>query len=164
MRRINPAASRQRFRRALALSRFRAAGDVCPASRRSRKTRNFGTLFHVKQEPPGKDFKFNSDGFRLFSFFLRSGSVQMREDRSMVPAFRTRDLFHARLNHRRKASTTASVRQTLSAHVSAARAETARGWRHVPLVMSESAEARGDRPIYRLNDRASLPSQRSAPI
>ena len=43
----------------------------------------------------------------------------------------------------------------LSAHVSAARTQTARGKRHVPPVMSESATAREDRPIHRLQARAS---------
>ncbi len=63
---------------------------------------------------------------------------------SQIPPHENATAPIARLNHRRKASTTASVRQTLSAHVSAARAETARGWLHVPLVMSESVTARED--------------------
>ncbi|MBQ3860712.1 MAG: hypothetical protein II779_09290, partial [Clostridia bacterium] len=55
-------------------------------------------------------------------------------------------------------------RRIYPAHVSAARPKTARGKRHVPLAMSESAEPREDHPILRLHDRASPESQRSVPI
>ena len=45
---------------------------------------------------------------------------------------------------------------TCPVHVSTARTETARGKRHVPPVMSESATAREDRPIHRLQARAPI--------
>ena len=62
---------------------------------------------------------------------------------------------NARLNLCRKASTTASVRQTLSAHVSTARRRPREVGFILRLVRSESEQARGDRPIYRLQNRAS---------
>ncbi len=54
-----------------------------------------------------------------------------------------------------EASTTASVRQTLSAHVSTARRRPREVDFMFRLVVSESVQVRGDRPIYRLQDRAS---------
>jgi len=50
-----------------------------------------------------------------------------------------------------------------SLHVSASRTQTARGWLHSPLVLSESENAREDRPILQLQDRASPESSEALP-
>ena len=108
-------------------------------SERNPKVHSDGSLFHVKQCPKSLDI------------------LHLREDRQSDPDIQKRD------NAECATESPPQGRRIYPAHVSAARTETARGCLHVSLVMSESAEARGDRPVFQLQVRASPKFQRSAP-
>ena len=82
--------------------------------------------------------------------------LHLREDGQSDPEFRKRDNAEC-------APESPAKPADLSAHVSAARPETARGCLHVPLVMSESAKAREEsEPVFDTEPRVpSIPAKRS---
>jgi len=153
---------RRCFRRALNRTRVREAGTVSASSRMVIDSDPHKTK-PKKRKPSELNLKFSPDGvlFHVEHYAEALVFLPPREDRQSDPESKTRD------NADCATEFLPQGRRIYPAHVSAARAETARGWLHVSLVMSESVGTRGNRSLFQLQNRASpesLRSGRSAPI
>ncbi len=128
----------------------------------------------VSRETKNRQSELQGPTLTVFLFLKRCGSLRNLHEKPNVSRETMREnvkgspFFHARLNLRRKASTTASVRRTLSC----ARVRLHAGDRAGLTSCSgsftlQSARTRGNRLIHKLQKRASFPSLRSgrsAPI